>query len=139
MTVPSINGEVCFPSSYNVPLGLNKTHCFPWGQSLIAYNFYILNKNLKNLKEPDIVITAPLLFPVVWWLSISEQMLFCVTKIPSLCPQPIRTSYLTLVKDCSTWKLGNHITINSSLSPKSEISVLHVISYHLWKMEQNAM
>ena len=51
MTGPSINGEVCFPSDYNVPLGLNKTHCFPWGQSLIAYCLQLLHTQQEFKKS----------------------------------------------------------------------------------------
>ena len=47
MTGPWGNSEICFPSTLNVPLGFasetlgsraNKTHSFPWGQSLGAYS-----------------------------------------------------------------------------------------------------
>ena len=138
MTGHSIKGEVCFPSNYNVPLGLNKTHCFPWGQSLIAYCLQLLHtqQEFKKSKRTGHCYYCPTVVSSgLMAVYLSEQMLFCFTKIPSLHPHPIRTSYLTLVRLFDI-KLGNHITINSSLSPESEISVL---SYHLWKMEQNAM
>ena len=86
MTGPSGNSEFCFPSTSMFPSASprgNKTHCFPWGQSLSAY--YYMTSSVSGQDEPNRAL----------WLATRAGKMerYCPLGISRLVPQDQRSFF----------------------------------------------